>query len=169
MGSANNKLVDPGVILQVQFPSTLALQCLETNSNVAAVADVESGVHLTVATIAVADVETGLQAIVVVALIFRSRAWRVGVVEVLVADLGEAAVVVLQKLRYSSMALASIPNTISKCERSRTRLQEPFSSRVLDLRNPFLNHDCPQGLVTEHKGKRSLCGRITLRWWRTRT
>ncbi|MAD85076.1 MAG: hypothetical protein CL912_19120 [Deltaproteobacteria bacterium] len=67
----------------------------------AAVADVESGVHLTVATIAVADVETGLQAIVVVALIFRSRAWRVGVVEVLVADLGEAAVVVLQKLRYS--------------------------------------------------------------------
>merc|ERR1711939_617475 len=120
---------------------TLALQCLETNSNVAAVADVESGVHLTVATIAVADVETGLQAIVVV----------------------------VQKLRYSSMALASIPNTISKCERSRTRLQEPFSSRVLDLRNPFLNHDCPQGLVTEHKGKRSLCGRITLRWWRTRT
>jgi hypothetical protein len=59
------------------------------------VADVDSGVHLTVATIAVADVETDLQAIVVVALSFRSRALRVGVVEVLAADLDEADVVVL--------------------------------------------------------------------------
>jgi hypothetical protein len=46
-------------------------------------------------------VETDLQAIVVVALSFRSRVLRVEVVEVLVVDLGEAAVVVLQKLRYS--------------------------------------------------------------------
>ena len=51
--------------------------------------------------VAVADVGTDLQAIVVVALIFRLPALRVGVVEVLVADLGEAAVVVLQKLRCS--------------------------------------------------------------------
>jgi len=80
-----NKRLDPGVILQVQFRFALALQCLETNFNVAAVA----------------GVETDLQAIVVVALIFKSRALRVGVVEVLVADLGEVAVVVLQTLRYS--------------------------------------------------------------------
>jgi hypothetical protein len=75
---------------------------------VAAVADVESEVHLAVATIAAADVETDLQATVVVALIFRSRALRVGAVEVLVADLGEAAVVVLQKLRYSREQALSI-------------------------------------------------------------
>jgi hypothetical protein len=47
------------------------------------------------ATIAVADVATDLQVIVVVALSFRSRALRVGVVEVLAADLDEADVVVL--------------------------------------------------------------------------
>jgi hypothetical protein len=58
-------------------------------------ADVESGVFRPIATIAVADVETDLRVIVVVALSFRSRALRVGVVEVLAADLDEADVVVL--------------------------------------------------------------------------
>lgn len=61
------------------------------------VAGVESGVYRLMATIAVVDVETDLQVIVVVvvALSFRSRALRVGVVEVLEADLDEADVVVL--------------------------------------------------------------------------
>ena len=59
------------------------------------VAGVESGVYRPMATIAVADMETDLQVIVVVALSFRSRALRVGVVEVLAADLDEADVVVL--------------------------------------------------------------------------
>jgi hypothetical protein len=47
------------------------------------------------ATIMFTDVETDLQVIVVMALSFRSRALRVGVVEVLAAYLDEADVVVL--------------------------------------------------------------------------
>jgi len=83
-----------GIRLQVQFRSALA-QCLNSNSNAGVVADVESGVFRPMATIAVADMETDLRVIVVVAPSFRSRALRVGVVEVLAADLDKANVMAL--------------------------------------------------------------------------